>query len=386
MNESFLPFSLPEVGQEEIDEVVDTLRSGWLTSGPKVRTFQESFARFTGSEHAVALSSCTAGLHLALLASGIGPGDEVITTPLTFPATISVILHAGATPVLADVSDADYNIDPAHVQEKITPRTKAIMPVHYAGLPCPMDELLKIAAHHGLAVVEDAAHALGAQYRGRPIGAIGDAAVFSFYPIKPITTGQGGMLTTNNADLAERAQLLSLHGLSKGAWDRYGAKGSWAYEVLAPGFNYVMTDVQAAIGIHQLERAETFQSRRTHLARLYDRLLEDLPEVSLPPRRSDSIHCWHLYPIRLHVDRLTIDRSAFIEALRERGIGTSVHFIPAHYHPYFRERLQLQDGDFPVAERVFEGLCSLPLYTRMQDADVERVAGAVREIIVAHRT
>jgi dTDP-4-amino-4,6-dideoxygalactose transaminase len=248
-----------------------------------------------------------------------------------------------------------------------------------------MAALLALAEPRGLRVREDAAHALGAHYKGKPIGAVGDAAVFSFYPIKPITTGQGGMLTTNDSDLAERVQLLSLHGLSKGAWDRYGAKGSWAYEVLAPGFNYVMTDVQAALGIHQLGRAGAFQARRTHLAGLYDRLLEDVPEILRPPRRDDSVHCWHLYPIRIDVERLTIDRSDVIEELRERGIGTSVHFIPAHFHPYFREALHLRDGDFPVAERVFEGLCSLPLYTRMQDADVQRVAAAMQDVVARHR-
>ena len=385
MDEAFLPFAQPEIGQEEIDEVVDTLRSGWLTAGPKVRAFEEAFRDMTAAEHAVALASCTAGLHLALLAAGIGADDEVITTPLTFAATVNVILHAGATPVLADVREDDYNIDPAEVERRITPHTKAIIPVHYGGQPSRMDELLALAQGHGLRVIEDAAHALGARYREQPIGALSDAAVFSFYPIKPITTGQGGMLTTNDAALAERVRLLSLHGLSKSAWDRYSEQGSWAYQVLAPGFNYVMTDIQAAIGIQQLARLEAFQARRTQLAGAYDRLFADVPEVIRPPTRDDVVHAWHLYPIRLDLDRLRISREQFIDELRERGIGVSVHFIPIHLHPYFQETLELSEGGYPVVERIFAGLISLPLYPRMQASDVVRVSDAVHAIVEANR-
>ena len=383
--EPFLPFAQPEIGQEEIDEVVDTLRSGWLTGGPKVQIFEESFREVTGASHAVALSSCTAGMHLALLAAGIGPGDEVITTPLTFAATVNVILHAGATPVLADVREDDYNIDVDEIERKITPRTKALLPVHYGGHPCRMDELQALADRHKLRVIEDAAHAVGASYHGQPIGALTDAAVFSFYPIKAITTGQGGMLTTNDADLAGQVRLLSLHGLSKNAWNRYSKGGSAEYQVLAPGFNYAMTDIQAALGIHQLKRLEAFQARRTHIANQYNALFAGVPELIRPPMRGEVVHAWHLYPIRLQLDRLTIDRAQFIEELRERGIGTSVHFIPIHLHPYYREALSLGPGDFPVTEAIYEGLISLPIYPRMEDADVERVAAAVREIAGAHR-
>ncbi|MGB2693639.1 MAG: DegT/DnrJ/EryC1/StrS aminotransferase family protein [Dehalococcoidia bacterium] len=383
--EPFLPFSQPDIRQEEIDEVVDTLRSGWLTSGPKVRAFEEQFREATGAAHAVALSSCTAGLHLALLAAEIGPGDEVITTPITFAATANMILHVGGTPVLADVREDDYNIDPAAVERRITARTKAIMPVHFAGLPCRMDELLALGRAHGLRVIEDAAHALGASYHGRPIGALSDAAVFSFYPIKNITTGQGGMLTTDDDDFAEKTRLLSLHGLSKGAWDRYTDKGSWAYQVLMPGFNYVMTDIQASLGIHQLARLDEIQARRAHLAARYDELFALVPEVIRPPQLGGTVHAWHLYPMRLELERLRIDRADFVEALRERGIGTTVNFIPIHFHPYFQKTLGLHEGDYPVAERVFAGEVSLPLYPRMQDSDVERVVAAVREIIDAAR-
>jgi dTDP-4-amino-4,6-dideoxygalactose transaminase len=383
--EPFLPFALPEIGEEEIEEVVATLRSGWLTGGPRVQRFEEGFRRVTGAQHAVALSSCTAGLHLALLAAGIGPGDEVITTPFTFCATVNVIIHAGATPVLADIREEDNNIDLEQIARKITPRTKALMPMHYGGQPCHMDELLALARAHGLRVIEDAAHALGAQDRGRPIGALSDAAVFSFYPIKPITTGQGGMLTTNDQALADQVRILSLHGLSKNAWNRYAEGGSAEYQVLAPGFNYSMTDIQAAIGIHQLEKLERFQTRRTHLAGLYDRLLADVPEVIRPQTRDDVVHAWHLYPIRLKLDKLRITRNQFIEELRGRGIGTSLHFIPIHLHPYYREAFGFKPGDFPVAERVYAGLISLPLYPRMQDTDVERVVKAIREIVRANQ-
>jgi len=383
--EPFLPFSLPEIGQEEIDEVVDTLRSGWLTNGPKVRAFEAAFREATDSQHAVALSSCTAGLHLALLASGIGPGDEVITTPLTFAATVSMIIHTGATPVLADISEDDYNIDPKEIERRVTSRTKAIIPVHYAGQPCRMDEILSIANSRNLRVIEDAAHALGASYRGNSIGAIGDCAIFSFYPIKPITTGQGGMLTTDDEELADRVRLLSLHGLSKNAWDRYSAKGSAFYQVLAPGFNYVMTDMQGALGIHQMRRMHTFQTRRTEIARLYDEYLADLPEIIRPTVRDDIEHCWHLYAIRIDARRLKIGRDEFVEELRTRGIGTSVHFIPIHYHPYFSDHLRLREGDYPVAERVFEGLISMPVYPRMADSDVARVSEALHQIVAANR-
>jgi dTDP-4-amino-4,6-dideoxygalactose transaminase len=383
--EEFLAFAQPDITQAEIDEVVDTLRSGWLTGGPKVAAFEEAFCRLTGANHAVALSSCTAGMHLALLAAGIGPGDEVITVPLTFVSTVSVILHAGATPVLADVREYDYNIDPADVERRITPRTKAIMPVHYGGHPCAMDELLAIARKHNLRVIEDAAHALGSSYKGRPIGAIGDAAVFSFYVIKNVTTGQGGMLTTDDEQLAEQVRLLRLHGLSKTAWDRYSEKGTWAYQVLAPGFNYVMTDIQGALGIQQLNRLSEMQARRRELVSQYDRYFGELPEIITPPRHDEVVHGWHLYPIRLRLDRLTINRADFIEELRARGIGTSVHFIPVHLHPYFRETMGWQPGDYPVAEGIFENLITMPLYSRMTDHDVERAAKAVREIVEANR-
>ncbi len=381
----FIPFAPPDLGQDEIDAVAEVLRSGWLTGGPKVREFEEGFRQLTGAKRAIALSSATAGLHLALLAAEIGPGDEVITTPLTFAATANVILHTGATPVLADVSSDDYNIDPAEVARRVTPRTRALMPVHYGGQPCRMEELLEISSRHGLRVIEDAAHALTATYRGRSVGAMGDAAVFSFYPTKNITTGQGGMLTTDDEALADQVELLRLHGLSKTAYDRYSEKGSWAYQVLAPGFNYVLTDLAAAIGVQQLARLETFQRRRREIAAAYDRAFSDLPELVRPTVREEVETSWHLYAVRLELERLRISREQFIEELRERGVGTSVHYIPLHLHPYYRETLGVRERDYPVAEQVFAGLVSLPLFPRMSDADVERVAAAVHEVIEAGR-
>ncbi len=380
-----LPFCQPDIGEQEIAEVVDTIRSGWLTTGPKTRQFEEQFRQYVGSEFAVAVSSCTAGMHLALAAAGIGEGDEVITTPLTFCATVNVIIHQRATPVLADICLDDYNIDPEQVERRVTPRTKAILAVHYGGQPCRMDQLQDIARRHSLLLIEDAAHAVGAHYRGRPVGSLGDATAFSFYVIKNLTTGEGGMVTTNDEELADKVRLLRLHGMSQDAWRRYEARGSWYYEVLAPGFNYKMADVQAAIGIHQLARLEGFLERRAQIVAEYNRRLGPLPELGLPKAREEVRHAWHLYPLWLDEERLTIGRDQLIEGLKERGIGTSVHFIPIHHHPYYQQTFGFRQGDFPNTDRVFAGLLSLPLFTRMTDADVVRVSEAVEEIIVKHR-
>ena len=361
---------------------MDTLRSGWLTAGPKTRRFEAAFAEYVGAKGAAAVASCTAGMELALEATGIGPGDEVITSPLTFCATVNVIIHRGATPVLADISADDYNLDPEEVERRLTPRTRALMPVHYAGQPCRMDRLREIARHHNLVVIEDAAHAVGARYRDRPVGSEG-IAVFSFYATKNLTTGQGGMVTADG-ELLERVRLMSLHGLSQGAWRRYEARGSWYYQVLGAGHNFAMTDIQAALGLHQLRRLEGFLARREEIARLYTESLGPLEEVVVPTVRPEVRHAWHLYPLVLRPERLTISRDQFIEALRERGIGTSVHFIPIPHHPYYREAFGFGPGDYPRCEEVFEGLVSLPLYPLMIDADVERVASAVRDIVAAH--
>ena len=385
MADDFLPFALPDVSDAEIAEVVDTLRSGWITYGPKTQRFEAEFAAAVGAKQAVALNSCTAGLHLALLAAGVGRGDEVITSPITFAATANVIVHAGATPVLADVCADDLNIDPRAVVAKITPRTKALMPVHYGGQPCRMDELLAIAKEHGLVVIEDAAHAAGAAYKGRPIGAIGDASVFSFYAIKNMTTGEGGMLTTDDDALADKVRVLRSHGLSADAWKRYSASGGADYEVTVPGFNYRMTDIQAAIGRGQLARLKEINAARARLASRYSERLAKVAEVETPIARPEVEHAWHLYALRLRLERLRIDRDAFATELRQRGIGTSKHFIPIHYHAFYREGFGFHRGDFPVAEDAYERLISLPLYPRMTEADVDRVATAIEAIVAANR-
>jgi len=386
----FLPFAQPEIGDEEIAEVVDTLKSGWVTTGPKARRFEQDFAAFLGDEtrgealRCVAVNSATAGLHLALEALGIGPGDEVITTTHTFTATAEVVRYLGADVRLVDIDAATLNIDPAAVAAAITPRTKALVPVHYAGLAADMPALLDIARRHGLKVVEDAAHALPTTCGGALVGTLGsDATVFSFYANKTITTGEGGMLVTRDAALAARARTMRLHGMNRDAFDRFTAKvPSWYYEVVAPGFKYNLTDIAAALGIHQLQKARSFQQRREAIAAAYDAALADLP-VLLPPRPAvgDS-HAWHLYVLRL-TDGAGIARDHFIERLFDAGIGCSVHYIPLHLHPYWRDRYGLQPAMFPHSQRAYERLVSLPIYTRMSDADVQRVAGAVRAALGA---
>ena len=384
----FLPFALPEIGEEEIAEVVDTLRSGWVTTGPKARRFEGDFATFLGDEtrgerlHCIAVNSATAGLHLALEALGIGPGDEVVTTTHTFTATAEVVRYLGADVKLVDIDPTTLNIDPAAIEAAITPRTKAIMPVHYAGLAADMAAILDIAKKHRLKVVEDAAHALPTTCGGKLVGTLeSDATVFSFYANKTMTTGEGGMLVTRNPALAARAKVMRLHGMNRDAFDRFTAKvPSWYYEVVAPGYKYNLTDIAAAMGIHQLKRIPAFQDRREQLAARYDAGLRGLP-VILPPRPpAGDVHSWHLYVLRL-ADNAGIDRDLFIEALYAAGIGCSVHYIPLHLHPYWRDRYGLQPGQFPHSHHAYERMVSLPLYTRMTDADVDRVVAAVRSVL-----
>jgi dTDP-4-amino-4,6-dideoxygalactose transaminase len=385
-HEDFLPYNQPDITEAEIEAVAETLRSGWLAPGPRVKAFEAASEAYTGAKHAIALDSATAGMHLALITMDIGPGDEVITTPTTFAATVNVIIHAGATPVLADIDIGDYCIDPAAIERAITPRTKAIMPVHHGGSACRMDEILALARKHDLRVIADAAHAIGTEIDGQQVGAEGDAAVFSFYPTKNVTTGRGGMLTTNDDAVAERCRLLALHGMSNDAWDRYTDRGSWSYRVLAAGYNYTMSDFQAALGHAQFNRVEEFQRKRRQLAERYNERLAHVPEIVRPIEREGTTHAWHLYVIRLRNEMLTIDRAGFIGELKERGIGTSVHFIPIHHHPYYRETFGWAPGDFPNADHAFETMISLPLYTRMSGAEVDRVVAAVEEIVRDHRT
>ena len=378
----FLPFALPDIGEQEIAEVVDSLRSGWLTTGPKTRRFEMEFAEFLGGGvQAIAVNSATAGLHLALEAIGVSAGDEVITTTYTFTATAEVIRYLGAHPVFVDIDPATLNIDVGSVERAITPRTKAVIPVHFAGLACDMSQLLALTRPRGIRVVEDAAHALPATHRGALIGSLdSDVTVFSFYATKTITTGEGGMLVTRDDAVAHRCRTMRLHGIDRDAFDRYVSKApSWYYEVVAPGFKYNMTDIAAAIGIPQLAKARAFQQRRAELAARYDAAFSGLP-LQLPPRSESDLHAWHLYVIRFRPEA-GIGRTQFIERMSDRGIGCSVHFIPLHLHPYWRSTYGLKPDQYPVALRTYEQAVSLPLFTRMTGRDQDRVIEAVRELL-----
>jgi len=381
MSEHFIPFHRPSIGEEEIAEVTETLRSGWLTTGPRAARFEREFSEHFGTPHSIAVNSATAALHLALAALEIGPGDEVVTTPLTFCATVQAILHVGATPVLADIG-SDGNIDPEDVQRCITNRTRAIIPVHLAGLPCEMKAIWGLARERGLHVIEDAAHAAGAYYEGRQIGsaAASDAVAFSFYATKNLTTGEGGMVTTHRPGLAETMRMLSLHGTSHHAWDRYSEHGDWPYDVLAHGFKYNLSDIQAAIGIHQLQKLESFIERRTLYAGMYNHAFAGIEEVELPPDSPRSRHAWHLYILRLNLRRLNIDRSEFIRELRRKGIGTSVHFIPIPLLHFFAQ-IPAAKAKCPRALGLFPRIVSLPLYPAMTEQEVHYVAQCVVEIL-----
>lgn len=378
---SFLPFALPEIGEEEIAEVVQSLRSGWVTTGPKARQFEADFAEFLGGDvEAIAVNSATAGLHLGLEALGIGAGDEVITTTHTFTATAEVIRYMGADPVFVDVDPTTLCIDVTAVEAAITPRTRAIIPVHFAGRAADMTSLLVLARRHGIAVMEDAAHSLPTTCDGRMVGALdSDVTVFSFYANKTITTGEGGMLVTRNAEIAKRARIMRLHGINRDAFDRFTSKApSWYYEIVAPGFKYNMTDIAASMGIHQLRKAHAFQQKRAYLASLYDEALKDLPLILPPHAASGDVHSWHLYVLQLG-DDVKVSRDEVIERLFAKGIGCSVHYIPLHLHPYWRDTYHLTPEMFPASQQIYERTLSLPLYTRMTEDDVLRVVAALRE-------
>ena len=386
---AFIPFHVPSIGDEEIEEVADTLRSGWITTGPKTARFEADFARYLGCRHTLAVNSATAGMHLALAGLDIGPGDEVITTPLTFCATANVIIQVGATPVLADVA-ADGNIDPASIGERITPRTKAILPVHLAGKPCDMDAIWALAERHELRVIEDAAHATETQYRGLPLASEraarqSDAVAFSFYATKNLTTGEGGMVATNQAALAERMRVLCLHGISKDAWNRYAEKGKWYYQVLESGFKYNLGDIQSAIGIHQLRKLEGFAAARRRLVAVYREELAEVEEIELPEESADGRHAWHLFAIRLHLDKLRIDRAEFMAELQRQGVGASVHFIPLPLHPFFARWAELRENHCPRALALYQRLISLPLYPALAEGQARAVARTVRQIVARQR-
>ncbi len=380
-----VPFFVPDIGQAEIDSVVESLRSGWITTGPKTKEFERQFAEYVGAPRAIAVNSATAALHLALDAIGVGRGDEVIVPTMTFTATAEVVVHLGGKPVLVDCRAEDFNLDVEQLESRITSRTKAIIPVHYGGQPCEMDRILDIARRHKLTVIEDAAHALPAAYRGRKVGGIGDVTCFSFYANKTITTAEGGMITTADEELAERMQIRSLHGMSKDAWKRFTSEGSWYYEVVYPGYKYNLTDVASALGLEQLKRSDDFWRRRQAVAMRYNAALADVPEIVTPLAAPHVQHAWHLYVIRLQTERLKIDRNRFIQELTAAQVGVSVHYLPLHMHPWYRDAYGYKPEDFPVAAGLFNEIITLPVYPRMTEADVDYVAGAVRRIAAEYR-
>ena len=385
MRENFLPFALPDLDDSELAEIREALNSGWVTTGPKTRQFESEFASVVGAKHAVAVNSCTAAMHLALEAIGLKKGDEVITTPYTFAATAEVIRYFDARPVFVDVESGFFNIDPALIERVLTERTKAILPVHIAGLPAELARVHEIAKRRGVSVIEDAAHAFPSRYRGKMVGALSDVTCFSFYATKTITTGEGGMICTESDALADRCRMMALHGISKDAWKRYTAEGTWYYEIIAPGYKYNMTDVAAAMGLAQLRKARKMHERRKEIARIYHEAFSPIGELQVPGDRADAQHAWHLYMLRLNLDRLRINRAGFMEELKKRNIGASVHFIPLHVHPYYRDTFGYRPEDLPVAYREYMREVSLPIFSKMSGEDVQSVVDAVTAIVVANR-
>jgi perosamine synthetase len=385
LRKQFLPFHVPNVSDEEVRAVARVMKSGWMTTGPQVRRFEEEFARYIGVRRAVALNSATAALHLALLALGVEEGDEVLVPTMTFAATAEVVFYLRAKPVLVDCLPGTLNIDPRKLEKAITRRTKAVIVVHFAGHPCDMDEIMAVARRRGLKVIEDAAHAPPARYKGRMVGTFGDAACFSFHAIKTVTTGEGGMLVARSRALADRVRILSLHGISKDAWKRYAAGGSWRYDIRLAGYKYNMTDIAAAMGLCQLAKCDASWEARQRHARRYSERLRDVPEVRTPAALPHVQHAWHLYVLQLRVERLSISRDRFIELLNKANIGVSVHFIPLHRHSFYRRTFGFGPGSFPTADDAFKRTISLPLYPRMSRSDVDYVAGTVRAIAARHR-
>ena len=381
VRESFLPYALPDTDEAEIAEIAETIRSGWVTTGPKTHQFEAEFAAYVGAKHAVAVNSCTAAMHLALEAIGLQRGDEVITSPYTFAATAEVVRYFDARPVFVDVNADDLNIRPDLIEDAITERTKAIIPVHIAGLPADLDSIHQVARRHNLPVIEDAAHAFPTQYQGRMIGGLSEFTCFSFYATKTITTGEGGMICTDNDHWAERCRMMALHGISKDAWKRYTADGSWYYEIIAPGYKYNLTDIAAAMGLIQLRKAERMWQRRREIAQRYNAAFSALSQLQIPAEQSQSQHAWHLYMLRLNLEQLRLDRAQFFTELKRRNIGASVHFIPLHVHPYYRETYGYRPEDFPVAYREYQREISLPIYSKMSDDDVRDVIESVSQAV-----
>ncbi len=382
---TFLPFHQPTIDADDERAVLETLRSGWLTTGPRTKAFERELAAYTGAAHCVALNSCTAALHLALEAVGVGPGDEVITSPITFASTANVIVHRNARPVFVDVDPETLNIDPEALAHAVTPRTKAIIPVDFAGQPCDLDEVMAIGRRHGLTVIEDAAHAIGAEYKGRRVGSVADMTCFSFYATKNITSGEGGALTTDRADWAERIQVMGLHGISRDAWKRYSAEGYKHWDIVAPGYKYNMFDLQGALVLSQLGKLDAFHARRVALKARLDAGLRDLPELAFPAERPGLKHAYHLYPVIVRTEALTADRDTIMAAIQAENIGIGIHFRAVHLHPFYTETFGFTRGMFPHAEYYSDRTISLPLYPRMTDPEADDVVAAVRKVIARYR-
>jgi perosamine synthetase len=381
MHPTFIPFHRPSIGQEEIDAVAGVLNSKWLTTGPVTHNFERAFADYVNARYALAVNSCTAALQLALDAIGLEPGDEVLLPAYTFTATAEVVTYFGARPVLCDSIRGQFNIDVSDAARRLTSRTRAIIPVHIAGEPCDLDAIEALARAHGLHVIEDAAHALPATFKGKRIGSISDLTAFSFYATKTITTGEGGMLTTNNDEYALRASRMRLHGISGDAWKRYSREGSWYYEVLDAGYKLNLTDMQSALGLAQLQKADQFWSARRRIAKFYIDRLSAIDELELPPIGIDGQHSWHLFILRIPHQLLDVTRSEFIARLKQMGIGTSVHFIPLHLHPYYQRAYGYSAGDFPNAEDAYERCISLPIYPDLSPEEMNRVVDAVEQVV-----
>lgn len=375
-----IPFSKPSIGKEEKNRVLKVLESDWLTSGPTTKKFEEEFAKFNESKYAISLNSCTAALYLSLIALGIKRGDEVITSPLTFTSVANVCLHIGAKPVFVDIDSKTYLIDTNKIKRAITKRTKAIIPIHYGGQACDMDKIIDLAKKHNLKIIEDCAHAPGADYKRKKVGNFGDTGCFSFYATKNITTGEGGMITTNNKELAEKFILLRLHGMSKESWKRYHSEGSWHYNVTIPGFKENMSEIQSALGIEQLKKLNNFNNKRREIAEYYKKNLSEIKEIKLIGETGNGKNVFHLYPIEIEVEKLKINRAEFIRKLNERGIGTSVHFIPLHLQPLY-QKIGYKKGDFPITEKAYKGLISLPIYPKLTKKDLDYIINNLKEII-----
>jgi dTDP-4-amino-4,6-dideoxygalactose transaminase len=376
----FLPFAKPSIGPEEIESVVRTLKSGWLTLGPRTAEFERVVAEYVGVDRAAAVSSCTAGLHLVMVALGVGPGDDVLVPALNFAAAPNMVIHVGAEPVLVDIDPGTLNVTAELLDAAWTEKTKLVIPLHFAGRPCRLTEIMELAASRGAIVLGDGAHALGAEYGTRKIGSVAYATSFSFYVTKGITTGEGGIVTSDDNDLLRRIGTLSLHGMSSDAWRRYSERGPWYYEILGAGYKYNMSDLQASIGLCQMKKIDEFRASRTRIAETYRDRFAELEGIATPPDYGDGLHAWHLYPIQIDPDRLSIGRDEFVHHLLEEGIGVSVHFIPIHYHPYYATRLDYKRGSFPATERYFERAISLPIYPSMSDRDVTDVTDAVARL------